>query len=330
MKKIYKTKKWRKFNAKRSLKAIKNKRKRKNKNYTPNKTAERTERKPLQNIIAPEEFSLINNTEKVLEYFQLARNYLNLGYPIRFDISQIKTLTPDAIILQIARIKDEKFHNKTGIAGNSPDNPELKKLFLESGFYNYVNTKGNKPNGKDTLIHKITKNKVEPQLAKQACIVGLKHAFQNDNIFDPMFDILIEIMQNTNNHAGETRGEYDWWLHIYNDPNTKTAKYTFLDLGFGIFESIPAQNFKRKLSQAIGLTNNTNLVKPLFNGEIKSRTARPERGKGIPQVYESSQHKSFNEFIMISNDVHVNMKNLKTTKLNYNFSGTLFYWELKK
>jgi hypothetical protein len=55
---------------------------------------------------------------------------LNLGYPIKFDISQIKTLTPDAIILQIARIKDETFHKKTGIAGNAPSNPELKKLFL--------------------------------------------------------------------------------------------------------------------------------------------------------------------------------------------------------
>ncbi len=330
MRKIYKTKKWKKFNAKRSFKAIKNKRKRKNKSYIPNKITEIAERKPLENIVAPEEFSLINNTEKVLEYFQLARNYLNLGYPIRFDISEIKTLTSDAIILQIARIKDEKFHNKTYITGNAPNNPELKKLFLESGFYNYVNTKGNKPNGKDTLIHKITKNKVEPQIAKEACIIGLRHVFQNEDIFDPMFDILIEIMQNTNNHAGETRGEYDWWLHIYNDPDTGTSKYTFLDLGFGIFESIPAQNFKRKLSKAIGLTNNTDLVKPLFNGEIKSRTARPERGKGIPQVYESSQDKSFNEFIMISNNVHVNLKNLKTTKLNYNFSGTLFYWELKK
>jgi hypothetical protein len=330
MKKIYKTKKWRKFNKNRSLKSIKKKRKRKNKSFIPSKGVDIIERKPTQNIIAPAEFSLINNTEKVLEYFHLARNYLKSGYPIRFDISEIETLTPDAIILQIARIKDEKFHNKKGITGNAPNNPDLKKLFLESGFYNHVNIKGNKPNGKDTLIHKITKNKVEPQLAKQACLIGLKHAFQNEDIFDPMFDILIEIMQNTNNHAGETRGEYDWWLHIYNEPNTQIAKYTFVDLGIGIFESIPAQNFKRKIGQAIGLINNTNLVKPLFNGEIKSRTARPERGKGIPQVYEASQHESFSKFIMISNDVHVNMKNLTTKKLNNNFSGTLFYWELKK
>jgi hypothetical protein len=171
---------------------------------------------------------------------------------------------------------------------------------------------------------------VEPKIAKDACLIGLKHSLDSDEIFDPMYDILIEIMQNTNNHAGQTRGQYDWWLHIYNDPTTKISKYTFLDLGVGIFDSIPALNFKNTITKAVGFTNNTNLVKPLFNGEIKSRTAKPERGKGIPQVYESSKHESFNKFIMISNDVYVDMKNLNTKKLNNNFSGTLFYWELKK
>jgi hypothetical protein len=333
MKKRFTTSYYKRINSTRSAKRLRNKIKRKGKKYVPGSngiSSPKKNKKPIQNIPAPTEFSLINNTEAVLEYFKIAREYLKEGYPIRFDISKINSLTPDAIILQIARIKDEKFHNKNGIAGNAPDDPKLKKLFMESGFYNYVNTSGSKPNGKDTLIHKITKNKVEPKIAKDACLIGLKHSLDSDEIFDPMYDILIEIMQNTNNHAGQTRGQYDWWLHIYNDPTTKISKYTFLDLGVGIFDSIPALNFKNTITKAVGFTNNTNLVKPLFNGEIKSRTAKPERGKGIPQVYESSKHESFNKFIMISNDVYVDMKNLNTKKLNNNFSGTLFYWELKK
>jgi hypothetical protein len=334
MKKLYTTAKYKRRNASRSAKSLRNRLKRKNKAYFPGKDSETLpapkERKPVQNIEAPKEFSLIDNTEAVLSYFKSARENLNNGFPISFDISKIETLTPDAIALQIARIKDANFHKNSGILGNAPDDPNLQQLFLQSGFYQHVKTQGNKPQSKDTLIHKVTKNKVEPQLAKEACLVGLRHTFQSEEIFDPLFDILIEIMQNTNNHAGETRGEYDWWLHIFNEPETNISKYTFLDLGVGIFESLPARSFKRKIGDLVGLTHNASLVEPLFNGEIKSRTGRPERGNGIPQVYDSSKHKAFNRFVMITNDVYVNMKTLEIKKLRNNFSGTLFYWELKK
>lgn len=287
--------------------------------------------KPIQNIIAPKNFSLIENTEEVLNYFEKAEQYLSEGYPINFDISEIEALTTDAIALQIARIKDSNFHKNSGILGNAPNDPKLKELFLQSGFYNYVQTKGNKPQIKDTtLIHKITNNKVEPLIAKEACLNGLRHTFQNDDIFDPLYDIIIEIMQNTNNHAGETRGKYDWWIHIYNDPISKTSKYTFLDLGVGIFESLPAKTFKEKtFKEKFGFGQNVDLVTRLLNGEIKSRTGKPERGNGIPQVYDSSKDEAFDKFILITNDVFVDLKSLETRKLNNNFSGTLFYWELK-
>tara|TARA_B110000114_G_C15010672_1_gene364634 strand:+ start:60 stop:1067 length:1008 start_codon:yes stop_codon:yes gene_type:complete len=332
MKKLYTTSKYKKRNNRRAKKSFRNKQSRLNKTYQPNKentTSEPVVRKPTQNIEAPLEFSLIENTDNVLAYFKEAREYLGEGYPINFDISKITSLTSDAIILQIARIKDQRFHSKTTILGNAPENPDLKELFMQSGFYDYVKTNGQKPNKTDTLIHKITNNKVEPAIAKEACLVGLKHVFGNEEIFDPLYDVLIEVMQNTNNHAGETRGMYDWWIHIYNDPISKTSKYTFLDLGVGIFDSLPVRDFKRKVGETLGLNNNKDLVKPLFDGKIKSRTARPERGKGIPQVYDSSKHIAFDKFILISNDIRVNLKNMDIKKLKHDFSGTLFYWELK-
>jgi hypothetical protein len=338
MKNLYTTIKFKKFNSLRSKKRLKNRVRRKDKIYNPQKSKTNNEnqnppeRKAIQNISAPKNFSLIENTEEVLTYFDTAKVYLYEGYPIRFDISEIDELTTDAIALQIARIKDANFHKNNGILGNAPNNPKLKELFLQSGFYNYVQTKGAKPPIKDTtLIHKITDNKVEPLIAKEACLSGLRHTFGNEEIFDPLYDIIIEIMQNTNNHAGEERGKYDWWLHIYNDPNSKSSKYTFLDLGVGIFESLPARTFKEKTwSEKLGLSHNVDLVEPLFNGDIKSRTGRPERGKGIPQVYESSKDKAFSKFYLVTNDVFVNLKTLETKKLQHSFSGTLFYWELKQ
>lgn len=338
MKKLYTTEKFIEFNTHRSKKRLRNRIRRKNKKYYYKQTKIEKENasvidpKPIKNITAPKNFSLIENTEEVLSYFTTARTFLREGFPIRFDISKIEALTTDAIALQIARIKDANFHENKGILGNAPDNPKLKELFLQSGFYNYVQTQGPKPQIKDTtLIHKITDNKVEPLIAKKACLSGLRHTFNSEEIFDPLYDIIIEIMQNTNNHAGEERGKYDWWIHIYNDPISKTSKYTFLDLGVGIFESLPARSFKEKtFAEKLGFFHNVDLVEPLFNGDIKSRTGRPERGNGIPQVYDSSKDKAFSKFILITNDVFVNLKTMETKKLKNNFSGTLFYWELKQ
>ena len=53
-------------------------------------------------------------------------------------------------------------------------------------------------------------------------------------------------MSNTNNHASNNSNanQFKWWLYTYNAPNGHTM-YTFIDLGVGIFDSIPVQVFKK-------------------------------------------------------------------------------------
>jgi hypothetical protein len=343
MKKFYTTSEYKRQNRKRSQDAMnKRKRRKDKKGYTGGKSTINNNNHnanifnrptytppPVVPIKAPDDFSLINNTELTIEYFNNAHKELKKKNRILFDISQIKTLTTDAIAVQIAKIKDANFHLNNNIIGNEPKDETLKKLFIQSGFYNYVNTKGPKPtNNKKLLIHEITNNRVEPDIAKEACLLGLKHTFQNEDIFEPLYDILIEIMQNTNNHAGDTRGVYDWWLHVYNHPDSFKTSYTFLDLGVGIFESLPVKSFKRDFLELLGFKSNLDLVPKLFAGEIKSRTSRPERGKGIPQVFECSQNKVFETFILISNDVYADLKTKNYKLIKTPFEGTLFYWEI--
>lgn len=348
MKKIFTTLKFRRRNAKRSLDAVRNrkKKKRRKKGYAgktnPSSgnitSVNRRSRKPkyfnnprplIVPLKAPSDFSLIYNTEEIIQYFNNAQKVLKEGNRVLFDISEIKKLTTDAIAVQIAKIKDERFIQHSSISGNEPTDEDLKELFVQSGFYEYVRTRGPKPvNDKKLLIHKITNNRVEPDIAKDACLLGLRHTFKNEEIFEPLYNILIEIMQNTNNHAGSTRGKYDWWLHVYTHPNSTKTSYTFLDLGIGIFESLPVKSYKRDFFEILGFTSNLGLVPKLFGGEIKSRTSRPERGKGIPQVYECSKDSAFNKFVLISNDVYADMKTGINTTLQKPFKGTLYYWEL--
>lgn len=347
MKKKFTTSKYKKRNTKHSLDAVKKLKKRKKRGYS-GKTNQKlsqnidTQRKnynrssympqqehPIIPLKAPNDFSLIYNTEETIHYFNIAQEELKKGNRVLFDISQIEKLSTDAIAVQIAKIKDERFIHHSSISGNEPNDSALKELFIQSGFYDYVRTRGPKPvNDKKLLIHKITNNRVEPDIAKEACLLGLRHTFNNEDIFEPLYNILIEIMQNTNNHAGSTRGKYDWWLHVYTHPNSTKTSYTFLDLGVGIFESLPVKSYKRDFLEILGLTSNIDLVPKLFAGEIKSRTSRPERGKGIPQVYECSNDPTFNKFILISNDIFADLKNGENKIIRTPFNGTMYYWEI--
>lgn len=339
MRKIFSTSEYKRRNKKRSSDAIKNRQRRKNKSVSFVSSLKSTTEKhssyfnssppatiPMQ---APDDFSLINNAEDTLRYFSEVHEQLKSNKRVLFDVSKIKTLTTDAIAVLIAKIKDGKFNCNSGTMGNEPLDENLKKLFTQSGFYDYVKVRGGKPESqKNLMIHKVTKNRVEPDIAKEACLIGLRHTFNNEEIFEPLYDILIEIMQNTNNHAGSVRGKYDWWLNVYKDPETNRTSYTFLDLGVGIFNSLPVKSYKRDFLELLGLRSNLDLVPKLFAGEIKSRTARPERGKGIPQVFECSQHSTFEKFILIANDVFADLKNYDYKLLKNQFDGTMFYWEI--
>lgn len=331
MKKYFSSVKFKRYNAARSRQSMSQRRKRAGRSYDPYRSdiaVPINRNKPVANILAPQNYSLVYNTIETLNYYNDIRDILSTGQRVRFDLSDVNKMTTDAIAVQIAKIKDERYNRKVTIYGNAPKDEKLSNLFLHSGFYDHVRVSGAKPASDNKLIHEITANRVEPDIAKEACLLGLNHTFKSGEIFEPLYDIIIEVMQNTNNHAGKRRGMYDWWLHVYNHPSSCKTSYTFLDLGSGIFNSLPVKTFWREAKEKLHLASNLDLVERLFAGEIKSRTSRPERGKGIPQIYECAQDAVFTKFVLISNDVYADMKTKQWHLLSTKFDGTLFYWEI--
>lgn len=331
MKRLYTLSKFKRYNQARSNKAMRARMYREERTYNPFRSDSYVpvvKKSPIANVQAPEHYSIIYNTIETLNYFNDIRDILASGQRVRFDLTEVRRMTTDAIAVQIAKIKDERYSRKVPIFGNAPKEESLSNLFLHSGFYDHVRVSGAKPASDNKLIHEITANRVEPDIAKDACLLGINHTFKNSSIFEPLYDIIIEVMQNTNNHAGKTRGMYDWWLHVYNHPSSSKTSYTFLDLGSGIFKSLPVRTFWREAKERLHLASNLDLVERLFAGEIKSRTSRPERGKGIPQIYECAQDKVFTKFILVSNDIFFDLKTRESKLLSTKFDGTLFYWEI--
>lgn len=290
-------------------------------------------RKPQLPIQAPDYFSVIKNTEEVLGYLNNARDHLKKGQNVTLDISNVSVLTPPTVALMVASINNPNFIYDSVVKGNAPNRPELHKLFTESGFYDFVQSTRTFPRGSDGMLHKETHQKVVSSVAKDAVDSGVKHVFNSTKPIDSLYEILIEMMSNTNNHADlNSEGSCYWWLYVYNDPQQSLTSYTFLDLGVGIFKSAAVSNFLKNMTRGTVLYPNTRIAEDLLAGRIKSRAEVDAeiRGKGIPQIVENAKDACFGEFYIISNDVKMNLKTMEIVGLKNPLNGTMLYWELRK
>jgi hypothetical protein len=144
-----------------------------------------------------------------------------------------------------------------------------------------------------------------------------------------LYDVLIEMMQNTIEHAGKGQKLYSWTIFAFNNPENKTSYMTFVDLGVGIFMSQYVDIY-RKIMKFVRPISNTILVEDLFSGLIGSRTREPERGKGLPEIKYIASRTIFEKFMLLSNNVLYDLKNSVARDVKSNFKGTLYYMEIKE
>lgn len=284
------------------------------------------------NVKAPQQFSLVDNPLGVIEYFSKLHQLLRSKRSVIVDLSGISAMTPDAIALLVASVNSSWFRWGSRVAGTAPTEPKAALMFEQSGFYDHVDSQKTlvNPRNKHLLLHRITRNKVENVEAMNAGKLAVSHLYKDGRRIRPLYEVLIECMANTNNHAGEgRRGIYDWWLFVYNDPERNRSVFTFLDLGVGVFLSLPVRHFVRDMLKTVGLKSNLDLLPKLLAGEISSRTLKAERGKGIPRIHEHARGGTFTRFVMIANDVYADLTTGNSYILRTPFHGTFFCFELE-
>jgi hypothetical protein len=288
-------------------------------------------------IPAPKNFSFINNTEEVLGYFKVAARVISAREQVQLDMGNIEVLTPDAVALLIAKVKDKNFTRGLALQGVNPSEKDAKRLFEDSGFLDHVRSSYKPPrNESNLLFHQITNKKVDPELARKVAKLAVNHALKKDVKFQPIYKIMIECMANTDNHASPRReGEYDWWLFTYCDPDRAVASFTFLDLGVGIFNSNPVNTYKNQLLTKIekatnlSIRDNIGLVPKLFSGEFNiSKTGDKKRGQGLPDIKKLSANSNIKNFTIITNNLKIKLPSLAIETLKNKFNGTMLYWEL--
>lgn len=287
-------------------------------------------------FVVPENFSLENNPEETIHFFRELMNLENLkiaNMHFFIDSSKVKTLTVDAIMYLIAVMNDVKANKKYSyqFAGNLPSSKEAKEVYINSGFMSFVKSDGKYnigPENKKIQIMRGTDN--DPETAKKACqyvqlICGL-------SIIDtrPLYNIIIEMMGNTKQHAYEdkmTNREKCWYL--FAEETDCSVKFVFLDTGLGIPSTI-----RRTLKDVVSKKTDGEYIRSTLNGEFRTQTKKPNRGKGLPQISGCFKRGLLSNVYICSGKgsctLNENKNEYRTKEYKQKIFGTLFSWEIKK
>jgi len=147
---------------------------------------------------------------------------------------------------------------------------------------------------------------------------------------------ITEAMTNCRQHAYEGRSDEGWWMYTQLKDNVLSV--AFADLGIGIPVSLSSRedSFKRNVSRYLffaGLPwSDGNCIRAAL--ELgRSRTGRPNRGKGLPDI-RAVVDRLDGGLIIHSNDglFHLNSATKKaecrTFSNNASFQGTIIVWAI--
>jgi len=349
MKKLYTENKFKKYNKRSALKKWKRKLeykewKRNKRRFLQGLTREEiieiNKFKDFVKVRAPENFSFIDNPNKTIEFINKIENLFYQRKKTFINISNVSNLDYSAIVVLVSIMFSFKKKN-IPFAGNYPQKEELKKQLINSGYFKYfVKTNNEKIEytlGKPNQIFTRANKRVNSELGLIVMQEASKTIWGENRILKGLQRVLLELMQNTNNHADLTgKGKKYWWLSVNHDKHNKKVRFSFVDYGVGIFKSLNSKpkgnkwyGWFEKIKNKLKYGDNKEILQKLLEGELHlTVTGEHFRGKGLPGIREVLLRNQISNLHIITNNVFANVENNEYKKLKSNFSGTFVSWEI--
>lgn len=286
---------------------------------------------------APLNFSLVSNPEETVAFFnniiQFISTKKNFGKSIFIDISQISHLTNDALMYLLALVNnlDNNFKNRCSFSGNVPNDKKVRKLFVESGFYQFVRHQGDTHliRNNDT-VQIMSGENCNTELAKRLCNFVCEKAHIDKKKCGFLYNIIIELMSNTHRHAypdGQNILHTRWYCFAEFDGN-QTISISFMDTGAGIPSTV-RKNFLEQID-ILRIKGEYSYVVSALKGEFRTSTRKNNRGKGLPKIREYCLAGKIKDMHILANKADVIMQGEKyiSKDLSFSFCGTLYYWDI--
>lgn len=353
MKIIYKTPKYRRYNLKHAYRLHKRslvhrsklivKRQGlqgKSKNNDPKKLQKKLHKKAKKHPInAPSNFSLIGNPEEFVAFINQLEHRYEQKHEVYIEMKDIVSISIDAISVLLSCLAKFK-ENGIYFEGSFPKDENCKSKIIKSGFFDYVTksyenmveNNGVRLRGKQDAIITHGSLDVLQDLSADVILEANRHIHGEKRRNFGVQSTLIELMTNTGEHAsGSTKTKQEWWLSIEKTENPKTVKFSFIDYGIGIFNSLNKKGFLQILRNMLSNQSNSECLREIFEHKIhKTSTGESFRGKGLPEIKENLDNNSFSSLRVLTNDVFADVTAGQYNDLDYHFNGTFFYFELSK
>ena len=279
---------------------------------------------------APETLNLFDGAGGTLKYCNKLRYHLTQPDTIIFlDFGNVLDFTIDALILIRAIMKSGVY--STHIAGNLPRDPTVASEFKASGFFSGIaRPPDNLPDPRG-LIMEESNTTVHAKIAANLVDFAREHVpLISEQTSRTCSQTLVEVMTNTHNHARASEQDHPktWFVSVY--CRNGKAYFSFVDLGVGILNSIPARTMLRKVHASIRPHGKPYgriaLLEDAFKGKIGSATDKPGRGLGLPRMRRDAKNGLLLGLEVLTSDVVGSVSDLDFKRIGDSLSGTIFRW----
>lgn len=291
-------------------------------------------------IKAPNQFSLLENTEGVLDFISKIDRCFENKKKVFIQMEDTYSISYDAIVVLLSKLIQFKA-KKIDFNGSFPKDKNAESILKGSGFleYLYKNFNDEDTYTFDKKIYTHANKNVNSALSSKIIENASVKLWSQPRRCPGLQRVFIELMQNTNNHASnQQKGEKLWWSSIVHDKEKDKICFSFIDYGVGIIDSLRNKKNGKfakildKITKIFSPKNNADILKLLLEGKIHEliKEQAYNRGKGLPGIYKAYKNNAISNLIVITNDVYANVDKDDYKEMTNNLTGTFVYWELNK
>lgn len=285
---------------------------------------------------APSNFSIINNPNDTIEYFNNIYDGIYKKMPYAnfiIDSNEVIDVTVDALVYLIAIMENMKLIQsmKYVFQGNFPINNQANTVYEESGFVDYVQSRVKRlPNKSKMRIVSGTLNK--PSVSKDVCDFIMQELLIEKQEVLFVQKILVELMSNAFHHAypnDKTSIMYPKW-YIYAEHVNNRIRIVFADTGKGIVGTV-----RKRFRERVFNINDEDLIYFAFQPDhfIRTETNLSHRGNGLPGIMEIINESPIESFWVFSGkggfyvDKKYNQNKLTKLSFDHRIYGTIIVFE---
>lgn len=287
--------------------------------------------------VAPKNFSIIDNAVECIDFFDdIIKKIDEHSFKAQFfiDTSNVEHVTVDAIMYLIALLNDVRTKISKALSyrfkGNYPKSLDARRIFIESGFTEYVNSNGSTILPTSSKIRILNGKTNDPTTVKEVCCFVQTHCNLNRIETMPLYNTLTELMLNTHHHAYNndqySKTACKWYL--YAEKTDKYVRFSFLDTG----EGIPNTVYKKFFEKLQFYKKDSDFIVSALNGDFRTQTRQNNRGKGLPQIKDCCSTGLLRDAYIFSGKglCKINNESFEFTQTDYKNAllGTLFSWNI--